>query len=76
MAVNNLVSIVQIYCRHLFLHTKWEICQLSVIKVQNIFDDGSGMCSVLSKIGSPTYTISFGLEEGARNSCTLLFLVA
>lgn len=52
MVVNNLVSIVQIYCRHLFPHTKWEICQLSVIKFQNIFDDSSGMRSVLSKIGS------------------------
>lgn len=43
MVVNNLVSIVQIYCRHLFPHTKWIICQLSLIKFQNIFDDASGM---------------------------------
>ena len=59
MIVNNLVSIVQIYCRHLFPHTKWEVCQLSVIKFQNIFDDGSGMRSVLSKIGSSPDLLRF-----------------
>jgi len=75
MVVNNLVSIVQIYCRHLFPHTKWEICQLSVIKFQNIFDDSSGMRSVLSKIGSSRDLFRF--RSGTRNSRTIaLFLVA
>lgn len=70
MVVNNLVSIVQIYCRHLFPHTKWIICQLSLIKFQNIFDDASGMPRVCQR--SDRLPISFGLQASTQNSSTIL----
>lgn len=66
MAVNNLVSIVQIYCRRLFPQTKWEISQRFKIFLMMLLE-----CVAFCQ-----RSVSFGLEAGARNSRKILrFLV-